>query len=287
MTILLALLLVASLDEGKPVKDAAGEIVELDLTGTWVSDADMAKVAKLRRLRKLDLSQTKITDSGLDHLKPLENVTDLSCYYAEFLTEDGIAHLSNWKRLERLNLRGTRITSKVFDSLAKLTSLRSLDIAFTQIEDDGFEQLSALTKLESLAIGGNRLSGASLPLLKLLPALVSLDVGGIQRVDSGLWGLPLTSENLARIAELKQLRSLSLAGATLSDRGVDRPGHPEAERSEMRDLGKLADLVNLERLDLSRLPITLEDLRALERLPKLRELRHSLRAPHSRPSDSK
>jgi Leucine-rich repeat (LRR) protein len=186
----------------------------------------------------------------------------------------------SWKRLERLNLRGTRITSKVFDSLAKMTSLRSLDIAFTQIEDDGFEQLSALTKLESLAMGGNRLSGASLPLLKLLPALVSLDVGGIQRVDSGLWGLPLTSENLARIAEVKQLRSLSLAGATLADRGVDRPGHPEAERSEMRDLGKLAELVNLERIDLSRLPVTAEDLRLFEGLSKLRELHHT---PHSEP----
>jgi len=59
MPILFALLLLYSLDEGKPVKDAAGETVELDLTGTWVSDADMAKVAQLRHLRKLDLSQTR------------------------------------------------------------------------------------------------------------------------------------------------------------------------------------------------------------------------------------
>jgi len=65
MPIVLALLLLYSLDEGKPVKDAAGEVVELDLTGTWVSDADMAKVAQSRHLRKLDLSHTKITDSGL------------------------------------------------------------------------------------------------------------------------------------------------------------------------------------------------------------------------------
>jgi internalin A len=273
MPLLLALLLLYSLDEGKPVKDAAGEIVELDLTGAWVTDADMIKVAQLRHLRKLDLSQTRITDSGLEHLKSLENVAGLTCHYAEYLTEDGISHLRNWKQLERLNLRGTKVTSKVFASLAKLTSLRSLDIAFTQIEDEGFEQLSALTKLESLAIGGNRLSGAALSLLKLLPALVNLDVGGIQRVDSGLWGLPLTNENLARIAELKQLRSLSLAGATLADRGVDRPGHPEAERSELRDLSKLAELVNLERLDLSRLPVTLESLRPLAQLRKLRELR--------------
>jgi internalin A len=276
MPIVLALLLVASLDEGRPVKDSSGEIVELDLTDTWVSDADMAKVAQLRHLRKLDLSHTKITDRGMELLARLENVTDLNCYYAEYLTEEGIAHIRNWKHLERLNLRGTKVTSKVFDSLAKLTSLRSLDIGFTQIEDEGFDQLGALTKLTSLAIGGNRLSGAALPLLKLLPSLEELDVGGLQRVDSGLWGLPLTDDNLARIAELKALRSLNLADATLADRGVDRPGSPDAERSELRDLSKLASLVNLERLDLSRLPVTAESLLPLSRLPKLRELRLGL-----------
>ncbi len=249
MTILCALLLLYSLDEGKPVKDAAGEIVELDLSGAWVSDADMAQVAQLRHLRKLDLSHTRITDSGLEHLKPLENVTDLDCYYAEYLTEEGVAHLRNWKHLERLNLRGTKVTSKVL----------------------GFEQLSALPKLERLAIGGNRLSGAALTMLKLLPSLVDLDVGGIQRVDSGLWGLPLTDDNLERISELKQLRSLSLAGATLADRGVDKPGHPEAERSEPLNLSKLVTLENLRRLDLSRLPVDAETLAPLRaRLPKLR-----------------
>jgi internalin A len=276
MPIVLTLLLLASLDQGQAVKDTAGEIVELNLTDTWVSDADMAKVAQLQHLRKLDLSGTKITDRGMELLAPLENVTDLNCYYAEYLTEDGVGHLRNWKRLERLNLRGTKVTSKVFDSLAKLTSLRSLDIAFTQIEDEGFEQLSSLVKLERLAIGGNRLSGAALPLLKLLPSLVELDVGGLQRVDSGLWGLPLTDENLTRIGELKQLRSLNLADATLADRGVDKPGNPEAERSELRDLTKLAGLVNLERLDLSRLPVTAESLQPLGHLPKLRELRLGL-----------
>src|SRR4051794_4388897 len=132
-TLVLALLLLASFDEGKAVKDASGEIVELDLTGTWVTDADMAKVARLRHLRKLDISETRLTDSGLERLAALENVVELNCHYAEFLTEDGVAWLRNWKRLERLNLRGTRVTSKVFDSLAKLTTLRALDIAFTQI----------------------------------------------------------------------------------------------------------------------------------------------------------
>src|SRR5882724_1922356 len=147
MPIVLALLLLASLDQGKSVKDASGEVVELNLTNTWVSDSDMAKVAQLHHLRKLDLSHTKITGRGMEYLASLENVTDLNCYFAEYLTDDGIAHIRNWKRLERLNLQGTKVTSKVFDSLAKLTSLRSLDIASTQMEDEGMDALTSLTKL--------------------------------------------------------------------------------------------------------------------------------------------
>jgi len=276
MNLLLALLLTLSLDGARSVKDPQGNIVELDLTSTWVTDGDLAKVAQMRHLRKLDLSHTRVTDAGLEKLKSLENVVELNCYYAERLTEDGIAHLRGWKHLERLSLRGTKVTSQVFEHLANLTSLRSLDLGFTQIEDEGFEQLVSLARLEKLSIGGNRLSGSCLLLLKQMPTLVDLDVSGIQRVDSGLWGLPLTEENLARIGQLQQLRALNLAGATLADRGVDRPGHPEAERAELRDLTALAGLINLERMDLSRQPVTAEAINGLSDLPKLQELRLGL-----------
>jgi Leucine-rich repeat (LRR) protein len=276
MSLLLAFLLTLSLDGARVVKDTQGNIVELDLNSTWITDGDLAKVAQMRHLRKLDLSHTRVTDGGLEQLKSLENVVELNCYYAERLTEDGIAHLRGWKHLEHLSLRGTKVTSQVFAHLARLTSLRSLDLGFTQIEDEGFEQLASLARLEKLSIGGNRLSGSCLLLLKQLPALVDLDVSGIQRVDSGLWGLPLTGENLTRIGQLRQLRALNLAGATLADRGVDRPGHPEAERTELRDLTALAGLIDLERLDLTRQPVTSEAISGLSALPRLQELRLGL-----------
>lgn len=276
MNLFLVLLLLISFDSERTVQDTQGNIVELALSSPWVTDADLAGVARLKQLKNLDLSHTRITDVGLEHLKGLENVVELNCYYAERITEDGIAHLKTWKNLQHLNLRGTKVTSKVFEHLAHLTSLRSLDLGFTQIEDEGFEHLANLNQLERLAIGGNRLSGAALPLLRFLPSLARLDVGGIQRVDSGLWGLPLTEENLSRIGKLRQLRELSLAAATLADRGTDRPGHPEAERSELRDLSPLTMLVNLERLDLTRQPVTAEALGALTALPKLKDLRLGL-----------
>jgi hypothetical protein len=184
--------------------------------------------------------------------------------------------LRGWKHLEVLNLRGTRMTSQVFENLAQLTSLRSLDIAFTEVEDDGFEQLSSLSKLESLALGGNRLSGTALASLKLLPALRSLDVGGMQRVDSGRWGLALSDDNFRRLSELTELRVLTLTGANLNDRRIDRPGNRLAERSELADISKLRSLKNLELLDLSRTPVLPGALAALRELPKLHELRLGL-----------
>jgi Leucine-rich repeat (LRR) protein len=274
--ILLLTLLVLSIEGARTVEDRDGNIVELDLSSTWVSDADLVQVSRLRHLRKLHLSHTRISDAGLERLKVLPGVVELNCYYAESLTEDGIAHLARWKKLEHLNLRGTKVTSRVFDHIARLPNLRSLDLGFTQIDDEGFEQLANLPLLEKLSIGGNRLSGTCLSFLKHAPSLVELEVGGIQRVDSGLWGLPLTDENLKRLGQLRQLRALSVAGATLADRGIDRPGHPEAERGELRDLSPLAGLENLERLDLTRQPVTVGALISLGSLPKLRELRLGL-----------
>ncbi|MSV29980.1 MAG: hypothetical protein EXQ52_14730 [Bryobacterales bacterium] len=254
-------------DEGKLGVDSA------DYAHTWITDADLSRAGASPQLRKIDLSHTKITDLGLEHLRSLQNVIDLNCLFAEYITEDGIAHLSGWKNLERLNLRGTKVTSKVFDHLAKLTALRELDLSSSQIDDEGFENLAALGKLQNLAIGGNRLNGSALPFLKLLPNLKKLDVSGIQRVDSGLWGLALTDGNLEHLGGLTQLTELDLSGANLADRGVDRPGHPEAERSELKDLSKLRGLVNLKKLDLSRTPVTAQTLETIAALPNLQELR--------------
>ena len=270
------LLALSIVDLGRVEKNEAGQIVSLDLASTWITDADLEPVGQISSLRKLNLAHTRITDVGIEHLKPLENVVELNLYYAEYLTDTALAHLRGWKQLEVLNLRGVRLTSQAFEHLAQLTSLRSLDIAFTEVEDDGFEQLSSLTKLESLAAGGNRLSGSALSSLKLLPALRSLDVGGMQRVDSGRWGLALSEDNLRRLSELTELRTLILTGANLNDRRIDRPGNQLAQRTELTDISKLRSLRNLELLDLSRTPVLPRRLTALRDLPKLRELRLGL-----------
>jgi len=259
--------------EGARVVRHGNDVVEADFTQSWITDASLERVAQWQALRKLTLDGTRVTDTGMEHLRTLANVREFHCRFCEFVSEDGVAHLRGWKNLETLDLRGTKVTSKVFDHLGRIPSLRRIDLSHTEIEDDGFEQLANLERLEWLAIGANRLEGSGIALLKQVPSLRYLDAGGIQRVDSGLWGISLNEANLARIGELVQLTSLALNGANLSDRGLDRPGHPEAERVEMRDLAALANLKNLEMIDLTRTTATPEALLQLAALPKLKEIR--------------
>ena len=258
---------------GRYIVNSAGDIVEIELSSTWITDVDLTHIAKFEHVEKLALSHTRITDAGLEHLRRLGNVRELDLYYAEYVTDSGLGHLVDWTRLERLDLKGTKITSRSLEHISRLINLRSLDISFTAIDDDGFENLGSLLKLERLAIGGNRLTGSCLNFLSRLPSLVDLDVGGMQRVDSGLWGLALDESNLRQIGSLRHLRILRLNGANLNDRGADRPGSPLAIRKELKNLSALKGLVNLEVLDLSCTPVNAGNLESLISLPKLREIR--------------
>ena len=242
---------------GTFTRDANGLIIEVDLTSTWITDADLEKLAQLPRLSRITLAHTWITDVGLEHLKPLDDVIDLNLYYTEYITDGGVAHIKHWKRLEHLNLRGTKVTSRVFEHVGNLTTLKSLDVGFSRVTDDGFEHLAELAQLDSLGFAGNKMSGVSLPLLELLPSLKHLDVGGLQRTDSGPWGLALSDFNLESIEALTELETLNLRDSKITYRG----------------LARLEALVNLEALDLSRTPIMSRGLASLAKLPKMRTLR--------------
>lgn len=237
-------------------KDKTGAIVDVDLTSTWVTDADLSRIAALKQLRKLNLSYTKISDLGLEHLRDLENVTYLNCYYCEFISDGGIAYLKRWTNLEHLNLRGTEVTSRVFEHIANMKKLKTLDVGFSRVNDDGFDALASLEKLEELHIGGDKMTGLALPLLRLLPSLKHLDVNGSQRTDSGRWGLMLSDLNVSALGALPQLEVLNIGGASVTDVGMKA----------------IEPLVNLHTVDLSRMDLTAQGLEPLTKLPKLRRI---------------
>ncbi|HEV3122224.1 MAG TPA: hypothetical protein VGY53_09985, partial [Isosphaeraceae bacterium] len=141
--------------------------------------------------------------------------------------------------------------------VSKMSRLKFLDVGCSRVNDDLFELLDNLDHLEHLSFGGNKMSGAALPLLKALPALRELSVSGQQRTDSGLWSVAVTDFNVSNIAQLDQLEVLDLGETNITDRG----------------LAELARLKNLRTLDLRGTRVTSKGLAALAGLPKLAHLK--------------
>ncbi len=227
---------------GAAVRDRTGQIVSVDLRASWVTDSDMAALAAMPKLARLDLSLTRITDHGLQQLKAAGQITDLDLRYAELVTDAGLAAVKEWKHLKRLNVQGTKITDTTLQHLSGVTSLESLDIGYAQITDVGLDLITSLPNLKELTIGGNKLTDNGLQPLRQLPGLTYLDLSGAQRTDSGLWSVSLSDAGLDAIDTLKNLRRLRLNGTLIAARGLERlKGLAALERLDLEGCKRVGD----------------------------------------------
>lgn len=259
---------------GAVTRDRTGQIVAVDLRASWITDSDIAELARLPNLAHLDLSLTRISDHGLDQLRNAPAITDLNLYSDELITDAGLSALKSWKHLKRLSVRGTKITDTTLQHLSGITSLEFLDAGCAQITDVGLELLTPLTNLKELAIGGNKLTDAGLQSLRQLPGLIYLDLSGVERTDSGLWSVSLTEPGLDAIATLGNLRHLRLNGTLVSSRGIERlAGLSKIEWLDLEGCPRIGDDVapllasfrNLQRVDLAGTQVTDKGIAALRR----------------------
>jgi len=254
---------------GKVEKDAKGNIVGVNLRGSWVSDVELIDIAHLPKLERLDLSHTRITDEGMLNLKSATGIRDLNLYYAELVTDQGMAAVRNWTMLHRLNVRGTRIANGTLEIVSHLPHLEALDIANTQVTDNGLDLLIALTGLKELAIGRTRSGGEmDLSFLRMMPSLTVLDLSGARPLPPDMGGAgrrprpatpPIPPKTIEALAELKNLRTLKLgfSGASAADLkalrvlpGVEKLGLEECPRVDDAAVAELAQWKSLKYLDL-------------------------------------
>jgi internalin A len=195
---------------GSAATDPRGAVMFVNLRGTWVTDTDMRKLSAYPALSSIDLSLTHVTDEGMASLKKLHNVTDLNLYYSEYITDQGIAAIQDWKKLKRLNLHGTKSSDTALEHIAGITSLESLDLGSTLMTDVGLERLTGLTNLRELTMGGNELGDAGLRALRQLPTLTYLDLSGRQGTDKNVWTIVMSPAGLDSVLSLHNLRELRI-----------------------------------------------------------------------------
>jgi len=78
-------------------------------TGSGLTDATLARLRGLRRLRELSLARARITDAGLADLSGLADLESLNLGQTA-ITDAGLEPLKGLKRLKWLTLTGTKVT---------------------------------------------------------------------------------------------------------------------------------------------------------------------------------
>src|SRR5439155_18591632 len=141
---------------GTVVKDPAGRISGVDLRASWVTDTDLRSLVRLPYLTHLDLSLTRITDQGMQELKNLPGIVDLNLYYAEYVTDEGLAAIKGWRKLQRLNVHGAKVTDTTLDHISGIPTLESLNIGSAMVTDIGLERLTTLPGLKELTVDANK-----------------------------------------------------------------------------------------------------------------------------------
>jgi hypothetical protein len=141
-------------DADEPGKPA----VRVDLGGDKVSDADLAALESLPRLRRLYLGGAHITDAGLDHIRRLTELQKL--YLADTpVTDAGLPRLKDLCRLQVLDLSRTRVTDAGLAQLEDMPRLQVLDLSHTATTGAGLAHLKKLDGLKELYLLGDKAEG--------------------------------------------------------------------------------------------------------------------------------
>ena len=124
---------------------------KLDLSGLEVTDGALAGLRRFTELSALDLSNTAITDAGIDHLAgiPLEELTLTACAIGDRAAASLTAALPT---LGTLSLLATKVTAEGIVALQHHPRLRYLDLRETKLKAPAIEALAAIPDLREVRL---------------------------------------------------------------------------------------------------------------------------------------
>jgi hypothetical protein len=166
-------------------RNSQGQVVELDLSGVKLGDAEIAALGQMTSLRRLTAPQTGLSDEHVGRLTSLANLTSLGLWQTQ-IGNDGLKIIGQLRNLSYLSVEGNRgVTDNGLAHLIGCERLSWLGLSYTGVSDNGMRHLAALS---------------------------------LTRLD--LKGTKITNAGLQHIARIKSLRTISLANTRVTDTGV-------------------------------------------------------------------
>lgn len=206
----------------------------LKLRGARITDRSLVLLARLHRLRVLDLSHcSHFTDDGLRALTALHTTLEnLNLKGCSLISDQGVAELMTLTVLNRLNVSRCRITDVGLEHIGQWPSLRSLNVAACKgITDRGFCAWRAPLKFLNLS-GCSELTDAAVRNLAR-PSLTNLNLSDCEQITDGALGClhtcpelktldvslcdRITSEGLSALAHIDDISWFLCFGVSTPD----------------------------------------------------------------------
>jgi len=286
-------------------------LMALDLSGSKsLTDAGVRHLARLPRLRHVDLGGTAITDAGLDVLRGLPDLESVSLWGTR-VSDAAIANLSPCEKLQRVDLGGTYTGDGAIRALAGKGALRHFrsgnavtDAGLAILHEfpvfnrwHGGEPTMGLTSYDA---GPNYLmlrgpfTDRGLAKLEGLDGLFALNLDDralavtarglapLTRLPNLGWlAFDATNEAMSYIAEMPRLRFLGCQDTVAGDEGFAALGRSKSleyiwgrrcHNLRTRGFTALAEMPSLRALSVSCKNVEDAGVAALPRFPALREL---------------
>ncbi|MBN1974168.1 MAG: hypothetical protein JW787_11050 [Sedimentisphaerales bacterium] len=268
-------------DKGLAYLASLSSLEELRVDSNQFTNAGLAHVAKLTSLRYLMLYGKNFTDAGMEYLKDSQSLRILHVGLLS-LTDEALAHIAEIPNLEAINLhRSENITDDGIAALAKLKSLKKLDIGSSKVTDTGLSYLQACKNLDYLTLPPQGISDVGLTYLGQLSNLKHLDVSRVHFVDPKMDSGYYTDNGVAELSKCKLLEELTIGSIGMTDEGMSHI----AELTNLKWLGlfgcsnvtnkgieKLKTLKSLQYLSIYESNITIGGLSSLNELSNLTDL---------------
>jgi Leucine-rich repeat (LRR) protein len=202
----------------------ASQLESLDLSfSEQLADEGLAYIKDWKKLRRINLHGTKVTDTTAGYLSNMPELTFVDVGFAR-ITDSGLSFLMRLKNLESVILGGNRLTSAGLQTLRAFRNLHALDLGgkqrtdsglwSVQVDDDLIDTVSSLANLRDLRL-------AALPVTNSHVQRLAKQGTGLSRLDlSGC--AQLTDAALDMLAQMKSLTWLNVSGTKVSTEGLRR-----------------------------------------------------------------
>ena len=215
----------------------------------------------------------------------------------ERVTDDWLKRISNVTTLRKLDLANCAIQGEGLQHLAKLTSLRELNLTLTPVSDDALKHIGGLTELRILGLASTQCNGTGFAHLKALHKLENVNFHFTPLNDAGLQAIgqvPISDRLWFAHTHFTDAGAASLANQTHLKRlgmgSQDKASSGEAvaalSKLPLEDLALLdnqatpagiahaAKIATLKKLDVSHAPNVGNDSMALvAQMPVLEEFK--------------